>query len=85
MNNYYVYVYIDPRNYEEFYYGKGKGSCMGRARSQLCSETDHATRYAPDMDNQGCIRSTDRRSESDRWTSNVGSQDVDRDECHDNL
>lgn len=26
MKNYYVYVYIDPRNYEEFYYGKGKGS-----------------------------------------------------------
>jgi hypothetical protein len=26
MNNYYVYVYIDPRNLEEFYYGKGKGS-----------------------------------------------------------
>lgn len=26
MNEYYVYVYIDPRNYEEFYYGKGKGS-----------------------------------------------------------
>lgn len=24
--NYYVYVYIDPRNFEEFYYGKGKGS-----------------------------------------------------------
>jgi len=24
--SYYVYVYIDPRNYEEFYYGKGKGS-----------------------------------------------------------
>jgi len=24
--DYYVYVYIDPRNYEEFYYGKGKGS-----------------------------------------------------------
>lgn len=23
---YYVYVYIDPRNHEEFYYGKGKGS-----------------------------------------------------------
>lgn len=23
---YYVYVYIDPRNYEEFYYGQGKGS-----------------------------------------------------------
>ncbi|MGY6520507.1 MAG: ADP-ribosylglycohydrolase family protein [Mongoliitalea sp.] len=26
MENFYVYVYIDPRNYEEFYYGKGKGS-----------------------------------------------------------
>lgn len=24
----YVYVYIDPRNFEEFYYGKGKGSRM---------------------------------------------------------
>ena len=23
---YYVYVYIDPRNFEEFYFGKGKGS-----------------------------------------------------------
>lgn len=23
---FYVYVYIDPRNYEEFYYGKGKGN-----------------------------------------------------------
>jgi hypothetical protein len=26
VNNYYVYVYIDPRNFEEFYFGKGKGS-----------------------------------------------------------
>jgi hypothetical protein len=26
MNDYYVYVYIDPRNNEEFYYGKGSGS-----------------------------------------------------------
>ncbi len=25
-SQYYVYVYIDPRNFEEFYYGKGKGS-----------------------------------------------------------
>lgn len=25
-DDYYVYVYIDPRNLEEFYYGKGKGS-----------------------------------------------------------
>ncbi len=26
MEEYYVYVYIDPRNFEEFYYGKGKGN-----------------------------------------------------------
>lgn len=26
MDDYYVYVYIDPRNFEEFYYGKGRGS-----------------------------------------------------------
>jgi hypothetical protein len=26
MGDYYVYVYIDPRNHEEFYFGKGKGS-----------------------------------------------------------
>ena len=26
IDDYYVYVYIDPRNYEEFYYGKGCGS-----------------------------------------------------------
>lgn len=25
-DGYYVYVYIDPRNHEEFYFGKGKGS-----------------------------------------------------------
>lgn len=24
--DYYVYVYIDPRNFEDFYYGKGKGN-----------------------------------------------------------
>jgi hypothetical protein len=24
-HDYYVYVYIDPRNHEQFYYGKGKG------------------------------------------------------------
>jgi uncharacterized protein len=30
--HYYVYVYIDPRNYEEFYYGKG---CGGRMNSHL--------------------------------------------------
>ena len=26
VRDYYVYVYIDPRNHEEFYYGKGRGS-----------------------------------------------------------
>ena len=30
---FYVYVYIDPRNFQEFYYGKGKDSrksgCVG--------------------------------------------------------
>lgn len=30
--NFYVYVYIDPRNFEEFYYGKG---CGGRKESHL--------------------------------------------------
>jgi len=30
MDDYYVYVYIDPRNHEEFYYGKGKGSRKAR-------------------------------------------------------
>ena len=37
MNNYYVYVYIDPRNLEEFYYGKGKGS---RKDAHLNEESD---------------------------------------------
>lgn len=36
-NNYYVYVYIDPRNYEEFYYGKGKGN---RKQAHLNDEAD---------------------------------------------
>lgn len=34
---YYVYVYIDPRNYEEFYYGKGTGS---RRSAHLKQEGD---------------------------------------------
>ena len=37
MNDYYVYVYIDPRNLEEFYYGKGKGS---RKDSHLFEDSD---------------------------------------------
>ena len=43
MNDYYVYVYIDPRNHEEFYYGKGQGS---RKDDHLkdSSESDKAKR-----------------------------------------
>lgn len=37
MSNYYVYVYVDPRNFEEFYYGKGKGS---RKDAHLVEESD---------------------------------------------
>ncbi|HME27198.1 MAG TPA: GIY-YIG nuclease family protein [Acetobacteraceae bacterium] len=36
-NDYYVYVYIDPRNYEEFYFGKGRGS---RKDAHLSDESD---------------------------------------------
>jgi len=39
MNDYYVYVYIDPRNYEEFYYGKGKGT---RKNAHLHDNSDTA-------------------------------------------
>lgn len=35
--NYYVYVYIDPRNNEEFYYGKGHGN---RKSAHLLAEGD---------------------------------------------
>ena len=37
MSDYYVYVYIDPRNLEEFYYGKGRGS---RKNAHLYDEGD---------------------------------------------
>lgn len=37
MNDYYVYVYIDPRNLEEFYYGKGKDR---RKDAHLTDELD---------------------------------------------
>jgi hypothetical protein len=36
-DDYYVYVLIDPRNYEEFYFGKGKGS---RKDAHLRDTTD---------------------------------------------
>jgi uncharacterized protein len=35
--DYYVYVYIDPRNFEDFYYGKGKGN---RKESHLKDSSD---------------------------------------------
>ena len=35
--DFYVYVFIDPRNHEEFYYGKGKGS---RRFAHLADESD---------------------------------------------
>jgi len=37
MNNFYVYVYIDPRNFEEFYFGKGRGS---RKNAHLSDTSD---------------------------------------------
>ena len=36
-STYYVYVYIDPRNFEEFYYGKGTGS---RKSAHLTDDSD---------------------------------------------
>ena len=38
VSEYYVYVYIDPRNFEEFYYGKGKGK---RKFNHLSDESDN--------------------------------------------
>lgn len=43
MNNYYVYVYIDPRNFEEFYFGKGRGS-RKNAHMADSSDTEKARR-----------------------------------------
>jgi hypothetical protein len=37
LATYYVYVYIDPRNFEEFYYGKGTGS---RKNAHLSDDSD---------------------------------------------
>lgn len=42
-SKYYVYVYIDPRNYEEFYYGKGTGS-RKNAHLKDNSDTEKAKR-----------------------------------------
>lgn len=43
MDDYYVYVYIDPRNFEEFYYGKGRGSRKD-AHLQDASDSAKASR-----------------------------------------
>jgi len=43
--DYYVYVYIDPRNYEEFYYGQGRGSRKD-AHLKDSSDNDKARRVA---------------------------------------
>jgi hypothetical protein len=41
QNDNYVYVYIDPRNFEEFYYGQGKGSRKdAHLKEALLSDTD---------------------------------------------
>lgn len=45
MSSYYVYVYIDPRNYEEFYYGKGMGSRKDAHLGDI-SDTAKAKRIA---------------------------------------
>lgn len=45
MNDFYVYVYIDPRNYEEFYFGKGKGS-RKNAHLSATSDTEKSKRIA---------------------------------------
>jgi hypothetical protein len=43
MSDYYVYVYIDPRNYEEFYFGKGRGT-RKNAHLHDTSDSEKATR-----------------------------------------
>src|SRR5271156_5406033 len=44
-NDYYVYVYIDPRNFEEFYFGKGRGS-RKNAHLSDSSDTEKTRRIA---------------------------------------
>lgn len=42
--NYYVYVYVDPRNFEDFYYGKGKGSRRFAHLIDTSDSSEKATR-----------------------------------------
>jgi hypothetical protein len=52
MNDYYVYVYIDPRNYEEFYYGKGRDS---RKEAHLSDKSDsEKVKRIEDIKKDGC-------------------------------
>jgi uncharacterized protein len=52
MNDCYVYVYIDPRNFEEFYYGKGTGS---RKDAHLIDKFDsEKTRRITAIKKAGC-------------------------------
>ena len=57
MNDYYVYVYIDPRNFEEFYFGKGKGSRKD-AHLQDVSDSEKTRRIKAilDLDLEPIIR-----------------------------
>ena len=51
MNDYYVYVYMDPRTYEEFYFGKGRGN---RKNDHLSDNTDSKkTRQIADIRKEG--------------------------------
>lgn len=43
MNDFYVYVYIDPSNFEEFYFGKGRGSLKSAHLSDT-SDSEKALR-----------------------------------------
>jgi hypothetical protein len=43
-HSYYVYVYIDPRNFEEFYYGKGKGERKLMHLSEINDDSKKAKR-----------------------------------------
>ena len=45
MSDFYVYVYIDPRNLEEFYFGKGRGS-RKHAHLSDASDSEKARRIA---------------------------------------
>ena len=45
MSDFYVYVYIDPRNFEEFYFGKGRGS-RKNAHLSDSSDSEKARRIA---------------------------------------